>query len=722
MEVVEDIIFQITWTSLEVEMEYILATPEGVVMNVSSIFWVEEEKIELVKVCAFALDPHCRSFEKCNRSLQQWKGTEALGRKLGACAVGGGDPGIFGRFKTGRTSAQVQRPIGLNSQVHTQRTRVTGKEPFFPWPEALHPFITMEMLIPIIKKVQEIFNMVGDEVIQLPQIVVISSQVPVGHQALDIEVQVQDRILSYISNPNCVILAVTAANTDMATSEVLNLTRDVDADGTTLAVITKLDLMDAGMDAMDVLMGRVIPIKLGIIGEVNRSQHDINSDKSIRESLQDEQSFLQKKYPSLANQTGTPHLATTLNRLLMHHIWDCLPELPTQVNVLTAHSQSVLQSYGQPTEDKKATLLQIITKFATEYCNAIEGTACNLETSELCGGAQICYIFHKTFGHTLESMEPLAGLTTLDILTAIRNATGPRPALFDPEVSFELLVKRQIKRLEEPSLRCVELVHEELQRIIQHCPTYNTQELLRFPKLCEAIVEVVTGVLRRRLPITNEMVHNLVAIELAYINTMHPDFIDTSLVSASVSSSKSEPIADGTQWWKSEKPEDPGADDCPKGSSMYSSPIQSHAVNMLDTPMPATQRLSQREQRDCEVIRRLVESYFLIVRKSIQDSIPKTIMHFLVNYVKDHLQSELVGQLYKSQRLDTLLAESEDVAQQHNEVANMLKGQALHVMWGCVTWREYAWWQDSRQDLLLKVHSMSGVTMAQGRMREEEGE
>ncbi len=38
-----------------------------------------------------------------------------------------------------------------------------------------------------------------------------------------------------------------------------------------------------------------------------------------------------------------------------------------------------------------------------------------------------------------------------------------------PEVSFELLVKRQIRRLEEPSLRCVELVHEEMQRIIQQC-------------------------------------------------------------------------------------------------------------------------------------------------------------------------------------------------------------------------------------------------------------
>lgn len=48
--------------------------------------------------------------------------------------------------------------------------------------------------------------------------------------------------------------------------------------------------------------------------------------------------------------------------------------------------------------------------------------------------------------------------------------------------------------------------------------------MLRFPKLYERIVDVVTQLLRRRLPTTNSMVENLVAIELAYINTKHPDF------------------------------------------------------------------------------------------------------------------------------------------------------------------------------------------------------
>uniref|UniRef100_A0A3P8NBD0 Dynamin-1-like protein n=1 Tax=Astatotilapia calliptera TaxID=8154 RepID=A0A3P8NBD0_ASTCA len=508
------------------------------------------------------------------------------------------------------------------------------------------------------------------------------TKVPVGDQPKDIEIQIRELILKYISNPNSIILAVTAANTDMATSEALKVAREVDPDGRrTLAVITKLDLMDAGTDAMDVLMGRVIPVKLGIIGVVNRSQLDINQKKLVADSIRDEHAFLQKKYPSLANRNGTKYLARTLNRLLMHHIRDCLPELKTRINVLAAQYQSLLNSYGEPVEDKSATLLQIITKFAAEYCNTIEGTAKYIETAELCGGARICYIFHETFGRTLESVDPLGGLTTIDVLTAIRNATGPRPALFVPEVSFELLVKRQVKRLEEPSLRCVELVHEEMQRIIQHCSNYSTQELLRFPKLHDAIVEVVTSLLRKRLPVTNEMVHNLVAIELAYINTKHPDFADASgLMNNNIEvrdcSSVSDQTDSGTGNWRSmvrKGEEIPAGDRAMPQPLITASPQKGYAVNLLDVPVPVSRKLSAREQRDCEVIERLIKSYFLIVRKNIQDSVPKAVMHFLVNHVKDCLQSELVGQLYKTTLLSDLLTESEDMAQRRNEAADMLK-------------------------------------------------
>ncbi|CAG0913982.1 unnamed protein product [Notodromas monacha] len=521
-------------------------------------------------------------------------------------------------------------------------------------------------------------------VIDLPGL----TKVPVGEQPEDIEFQIKKLVMHYTANPNSIILSVTAANTDMATSESLKIAREVDPEGRrTLAVFTKLDLMDAGTDAIDILCGRVIPVKLGIIGVVNRSQQDIVDGKSIEDQLKDEAAFLQRKYPSLANRNGTAYLSKTLNRLLMHHIRDCLPELKTRVNLMASQFQTLLASYGDDVGDKGQMLLQIITKFAAGYTSTIEGTAKNIETTELCGGARICYIFHETFGRTLDSIAPLTGLTNMDILTAIRNATGPRPALFVPEISFELLVKRQIRRLEEPSLRCVELVHEEMQRMIQHCGNEVQQEMLRFPKLHEKIVDVVTHLLRRRLPPTNNMVEHLVCIELAYINTKHPDFHkDAAFVSSMIKSLDDDmhntrarvPRRAGDFKDDASMPDSPSSVASSRSTLAMDGDSSPHhrPINLLPevpTAVPSARKLSEREQRDCDVIERLIKSYFYIVRKSINDSVPKAIMHFLVNYVKDNLQSELVSQLYKPEQIADLLQESPHIAQRRHEAAEMLK-------------------------------------------------
>ena len=42
----------------------------------------------------------------------------------------------------------------------------------------------------------------------------------------------------------------------------------------------------------------------------------------------------------------------SLFQLLMHHIRDCLPDLKTRVNVLIAQFQSLLNSFGEPVDDK----------------------------------------------------------------------------------------------------------------------------------------------------------------------------------------------------------------------------------------------------------------------------------------------------------------------------------------------------------------------------------
>jgi vacuolar protein sorting-associated protein 1 len=83
-------------------------------------------------------------------------------------------------------------------------------------------------------------NVVTLTLVDLPGL----TKVPVGDQPKDIEKQIRDMLMKYISKPACIILAVTGANTDLANSDGLKMAREVDPEGTrTIGVLTKVDLM-----------------------------------------------------------------------------------------------------------------------------------------------------------------------------------------------------------------------------------------------------------------------------------------------------------------------------------------------------------------------------------------------------------------------------------------------------------------------------------------------
>ena len=82
----------------------------------------------------------------------------------------------------------------------------------------------------------------------------------------------------------------------MANSDALKLARDVDPSGQrTIGVITKLDLMDEGTNALDIFDGKLCPLRKGYIGIVNRSQKEINGNKRINDALKKEEEFLKSK-------------------------------------------------------------------------------------------------------------------------------------------------------------------------------------------------------------------------------------------------------------------------------------------------------------------------------------------------------------------------------------------------------------------------------------------
>ncbi|XVE93339.1 hypothetical protein REPUB_Repub01dG0183200 [Reevesia pubescens] len=69
----------------------------------------------------------------------------------------------------------------------------------------------------------------------------------------------------------------------------------------------------------------------------------------------------------------------------------------------------------------------------------------------------------------------------------------------------------------------------------------------------------------------------------------------------------------------------------------------------LREPLSVLRPLEMSKNKATEIIitKLLMQSYFDIVRKNIQDLVPKTIMHFLVNHTKRNLHNTFVQILYQ---------------------------------------------------------------------------
>ncbi|XP_039292796.1 dynamin-1-like protein [Nilaparvata lugens] len=244
------------------------------------------------------------------------------------------------------------------------------------------------------------------------------------------------------------------------------------------------------------------------------------------------------------------------------------------------------------------------------------------------------------------------------MLTAIRNASGTRPGLFVPEVSFELLVKKQIAKLEEPSIRCADLVHEELENLVKVRAQNCNPLLKRFPALHKRITDTCLQIIKTQLPVTHHMIRQTVAIQLAYINTNHPDFIRevhgvNNPPEASCRVQESVTSLTGASW------ED--------RTGRLQEAAHTHSHESLK-PNNSLTNSQDRESHDSIVIEHLIKTYFNIVRKTVQDNVPKIIMHSMVNHVTENLQQLLVSQLYTPELIGDLLTESEEVTKFRKDI------------------------------------------------------
>lgn len=274
--------------------------------------------------------------------------------------------------------------------------------------------------------------------------------------------------------------------------------------------------------------------------------------------------------------------------------------------------------------------------------------------------------------------------------------------------------------MEQPGHCCVELVFEELTNIVN---SISFKELSRFPNLCKKLINCSSNLLREQLKPTTNAIEMLIKIELSYINTNHPDFIGAGAAIAALgklferkkkerqhlgATKVAEPIIpkststpDGGLFnylFKSSSSNPPPPSQSkhhhimakPPSSGSKSEEVLSPesstttlAVSLSDISLddiPSTNSLNgsssnnpssflnEKEEMETHLILSLLSSYFGIVKKNLTDSIPKAVMAFLVNSVKDSLQNFLVSELYREELFSGLLQEDENVEKERSRL------------------------------------------------------
>ncbi|KAF3849045.1 hypothetical protein F7725_015542 [Dissostichus mawsoni] len=373
------------------------------------------------------------------------------------------------------------------------------------------------------------------------------TKVPVGDQPADIEAQIREMLMQFVTKDNCLMLAVSPANSDLANSDALKIAKEVDPQGMrTIGVITKLDLMDEGTDAKEILENKHLPLRRGYIGVVNRSQKDIDGKKDINAAMAAERKFFLSHpgYRHLADRMGTPFLQKTLN----------------QSQLLSIEKEVEEYKNFRPDDPSRKTkaLLQMVQQFSVDFDKCIEGSGDQIDTAELWS------LMRKSFARrsatpsrtfmesgTSPSASPLRPLPSLSFSFSL-SQTG----LFTPDMAFETIVKRQIGKIKEPCTKCVDMVISELVNTVRQCtkkaivkkqiqklkaPTLKcidmvvseltstirkcSNKLAQYPMLREEMERIVTQHIRDRESRTKTQVLLLIDIELSYMNTNHEDFI-----------------------------------------------------------------------------------------------------------------------------------------------------------------------------------------------------
>lgn len=328
-----------------------------------------------------------------------------------------------------------------------------------------------------------------------------TTTIPMKNQPASIVDDLINMAMHYISDPNSIILAVTPANADVANSQALQLASKVDPQhNRTIGVLTKIDLMDKGTNAYDVLSNKKYPLKLGWVGVVNRSQMDIEGNKTLAAAKAAERDFFkapESPYRSL-NNTTTSILSDTLSTELIRTIRNKLPSLQSNIQGDISTLQKEMYELGEDVPQGRGGMIHAVI----EICSNVQAAYKDMVNHGRGGGERILQVFEEQLPAAMNA-QPFAKLLSIQsVKRIIQDSDGYQPFLVAPENGYRALIKEGVKLMEHPAASAVDAVDHVLRDIGRKVVSGDEMKALqRYPALAARIMSTIDATLdesRRR--------------------------------------------------------------------------------------------------------------------------------------------------------------------------------------------------------------------------------
>uniref|UniRef100_A0A8B9KI04 Myxovirus (influenza) resistance A n=1 Tax=Astyanax mexicanus TaxID=7994 RepID=A0A8B9KI04_ASTMX len=474
------------------------------------------------------------------------------------------------------------------------------------------------------------------------------ARVAVKGQPEDIGDQIKRLIRKFITKQETINLVVVPCNVDIATTEALKMAQVEDPNGErTLGILTKPDLVDKGTEetVVEIVNNEIINLTKGYMIVRCRGQKEIIDRVSLTEATEKEKAFF-RDHPHFSalyddGKATVPKLAEKLTLELVHHIEKSLPRLEEQIEAKLAETQDELEKYGNgpPMEPSERIYylidvsLSLHTQTQTNRNKNIESTNWNYEVlleNEIRISIKFSWKQHldqsgETFNRRIEKE-----VQEYEVKYRGRELPG-----FINYKTFEVMVKDQIKKLEEPAVRKLKEISGRQQSVSfkYRRPNFLRVHHYRPPNF------MIDSIKQEKEAEAESMLRTQFKMELI-IYTQDSTYSNT-LISL-------------------KREEEEGEEQ--KGGNSYVVSGFGFSSLLSNTNNHATLQ---------ELMRHL-KSYYGIASKRLADQVPLMIRYLLLQEAALQLQRDMLQLIQDKDCTETLLKEDHDIG---NKRANLLSRQ-----------------------------------------------